>query len=101
MDSENDTKIIGKLGFDTNNIITSRLKKVDTWQPSRTLEWVSISRNSIEGPKSFGIQAHLKKGTQPDLSYTLNLKKYFNIWNSTEISIEFRLKYDLPPAQKK
>ena len=50
--------------------------------------------------KASGILARLKNGDSPDLSCTLNLRKYSNTWNSIEISVEFRLKYGLPPAQE-
>ena len=51
--------------------------------------------------KASGILARLKNENPPDLSCSLNLRKYSNIWNSTEILAEFRLKHGLLPAQEK
>ena len=51
--------------------------------------------------KAFGILSRLTNENPPDLSYTLNLKKYSDTWNFTEISTEFLLKHGLLPAQEK
>ena len=37
------------LSSDTNKIVTSRPEKVDTWQPPKAFEWVSVSRETIQG----------------------------------------------------
>ena len=48
--------------------------------------------------KAYDNLARQKTETQPDLTRLQTLEKYSYSSNSTEISVEFRLKIELPPA---
>ena len=89
------------LSSDTNKIVTSHPEMVNTWQSSRTLEWVSVFQNSFKGSQDILHPSPFDKQFTTLPNKLIKYKKYFNTEDFIENSIELRLKQEYPPAQEK
>ena len=97
------SKIDLRLGYHQLKIRELNVSCPDPERSTRGNRRVPLSGSQFPGThsnarKASGILTRLKNGNSLDLSCTLNLRKYFNTWNSTEISAEFHLKHGLLPA---
>ena len=73
------------------NKVVDTLSRLDPKRSTHGNRRVSLSESQFlethsKASKASGILARLKNGNPPDLSCTLNLRKYSNTWNSIEIS---------------